>query len=64
MARTVVQIEARRLRAKKREVKREVSLQQPIQTSGGSSGEPVELIRQSATSPSQALRRDERFERG
>ena len=59
IARTVVQKEARRLRAQKRAARGQVSLQQPVRTSDGSLGELVDLVRRSATSPSRAMQRDE-----
>ena len=63
VVRSVVQMEARRLRAKKRDAKGQVSLQQHMRTPGGGIGEIADLVRKSITSPSQALCRDERFER-
>lgn len=63
IAMTVLRKEIRRLRAQKRDPRRELSLARPVPTPDGSLGELVELIHASGTSPSRALRRDERFER-
>lgn len=63
IATTVFRMELRSLRTKKRDVKREVSLNCPVPAPGGGVGELVDLIRMSGASPSRALRRDERFRR-
>jgi len=40
-----------------------VSLQAPVRTESGGVGELVDLLRKTMTSPSEAVRRDERFDR-
>ena len=59
----VVQDQARKLRAKKGDVLREVSLDAEVAGPGGERFSLEDALRASADSPSQALRRDERFER-
>jgi RNA polymerase sigma-70 factor (subfamily 1) len=63
LARHVIQDEARRIHTQKQDVNREVSLAQKVRSPHGDFGELVDLLKASATSPSDVLRRDERFER-
>ena len=59
----VVGMQGRKAHAKKRDPGAEVSLNQPVRTSGGGPGELADLLKKSAVSPSSAFRRDERFDR-
>jgi RNA polymerase sigma-70 factor (ECF subfamily) len=63
IARHAVQSEARKHGAKKRAAEGQQSLHDLVRTEGGGAKELLELLTRSSTSPSEALRRDERFER-
>ncbi len=63
VALNVIQAQARRLAAKKRDLDREVSLEEKAKGRGEKSGQLIASLEGGDTSPSQRLLREERFEK-